>query len=197
MNVFLFEGCIEGDKKQQIEKYLGVSLPDSSRDFFVYKVNFSSDYSRPYNVYIKFKADTLSCKKLIAALDLVDQNSDFKSILCIQGLDTEYLKNLWSFNSRTHLLKNEDTSKKIQWWNMTTEMSFSLYAAFYRDKKGFKIEHCYSNEWDGRILLGYNKWENFEKVIGKAREACKNAGEKPDDHFPDVRKTIGISGILH
>lgn len=47
--------------------------------------------------------------------------------------------------------------------------------------------------WSARelqLLLGYNKWENFEKVIGKAREACTNAGENRDDHFPDVRKVI-------
>lgn len=47
--------------------------------------------------------------------------------------------------------------------------------------------------WSARelqILLGYNKWENFEKVIHKGREACNNAGENPLDHFPDVRKVI-------
>lgn len=47
--------------------------------------------------------------------------------------------------------------------------------------------------WSARelqVLLGYNKWENFEKVIGKAREACTNAGENREDHFPDVRKVI-------
>jgi DNA-damage-inducible protein D len=47
--------------------------------------------------------------------------------------------------------------------------------------------------WSARQLqqlLGYSKWENFEKVIQKARDACRNAGEKITDHFPDVRKTI-------
>lgn len=47
--------------------------------------------------------------------------------------------------------------------------------------------------WSGRelqILLGYSKWENFEKVIQKAKDACQNAGEEINDHFPDVRKTI-------
>ncbi len=39
-------------------------------------------------------------------------------------------------------------------------------------------------------LLGYSKWENFEKVIQKARDACKNAGENLSDQFPDIRKTI-------
>lgn len=47
--------------------------------------------------------------------------------------------------------------------------------------------------WSARELqdlLGYSKWENFEKVIQKAKDACKNAGEEVDYHFPDVRKTI-------
>ena len=43
---------------------------------------------------------------------------------------------------------------------------------------------------DIQLLLGYSKWENFEKVVEKARIACENAGEKISDHFPDVRKTI-------
>jgi DNA-damage-inducible protein D len=56
---------------------------------------------------------------------------------------------------------------------------------------------CYSYEgvecWSARELqqlLGYSKWENFDKVINKAKEACTNAGEEMAYHFPDVRKTI-------
>lgn len=48
---------------------------------------------------------------------------------------------------------------------------------------------CWSAR-DIQLLLGYSKWENFEKVVEKARVACENAGEKVSDHFPDVRKTI-------
>lgn len=47
--------------------------------------------------------------------------------------------------------------------------------------------------WSARelqSLLGYSKWENFVKVIDKAKDSCTNAGEMVSDHFPDVRKTI-------
>jgi len=47
--------------------------------------------------------------------------------------------------------------------------------------------------WSARelqSLLGYSKWENFVKVIIKAKDSCNNAGENIDDHFPDVRKMI-------
>jgi len=47
--------------------------------------------------------------------------------------------------------------------------------------------------WYGRELmkvLQYNKWENFEKVIRKAKDACENSGISVFEHFPDVRKTI-------
>lgn len=41
-------------------------------------------------------------------------------------------------------------------------------------------------------MLGYSKWENFVKVIDKAKEACKQALEQVLDHFPDVRKMVRI-----
>src|ERR1043165_1903667 len=47
--------------------------------------------------------------------------------------------------------------------------------------------------WSARemqTLLGYSKWENFEKVIQKAKDACTHAGEDVYNHFPDVRKVI-------
>lgn len=49
--------------------------------------------------------------------------------------------------------------------------------------------------WSARELqelLGYSKWENFEKVIQKAKDACKNVGEQIEYHFPDIRKTIAM-----
>jgi DNA-damage-inducible protein D len=45
---------------------------------------------------------------------------------------------------------------------------------------------------DLQNLLGYSKWENFAKVIEKARTACKNAGFEVADHFLDIRKMVSL-----
>lgn len=49
--------------------------------------------------------------------------------------------------------------------------------------------------WRARRLaeiLQYKKWENFSKVINRAKLACKNSGFEIDDHFPEVRKMVEI-----
>ena len=50
------------------------------------------------------------------------------------------------------------------------------------------IEFWYAR--DLQILLGYDRWENFAKVIKKAKNACKSTGYKELDHFLDVKKVI-------
>ena len=50
--------------------------------------------------------------------------------------------------------------------------------------------------WSARELcglLGYAKWERFEGVITRAKEACENAGVNPSDHFPSVGKMIELA----
>ena len=45
---------------------------------------------------------------------------------------------------------------------------------------------------DLQELLGYAKWENFAKVIEKARTSCQAAGYDATDHFLDVRKMVEL-----
>ena len=60
------------------------------------------------------------------------------------------------------------------------------------------IKHIdkFGNEyWNARELmqvLRYSKWENFEKVIVKAKKSCENSNILILDHFAGVRKMVSI-----
>lgn len=43
---------------------------------------------------------------------------------------------------------------------------------------------------DLQILSGYSKWQEFERVIEKAKIGVTNSGLDPRDHFTGARKTI-------
>ncbi len=45
---------------------------------------------------------------------------------------------------------------------------------------------------DLQILLSYDDWKNFIKVIQKAQEACQNSGQLITDHFSEVGKMVEL-----
>lgn len=75
---------------------------------------------------------------------------------------------------------------------MKKEIIVKLHASFeesvQKDEDGG--EYWLARDLQG--LLGYAKWENFAKVIGKAKTACVGSGINPDDHFLDVRKMVEV-----
>jgi DNA-damage-inducible protein D len=74
---------------------------------------------------------------------------------------------------------------------MKTDEIVQLFAQFESAASEIEGIECWSAR-ELQVLLGYSKWENFERVIQKAKDACKNAGEEIIYHFPDIRKTIAM-----
>ncbi|MEU2797686.1 phage antirepressor KilAC domain-containing protein [Streptomyces sp. NPDC007117] len=55
------------------------------------------------------------------------------------------------------------------------------------------LDHRGEERWSARDLqqlAGYSKWQEFEKVIAKAKLAISNSGMEPLDHFTGARKVI-------
>ena len=65
----------------------------------------------------------------------------------------------------------------------------------FRQFEAICLEYHGVECWSGRALqslLGYSKWENFSKVVDKAKEACRQAGEPTENHFPLVEKVTSM-----
>ena len=54
--------------------------------------------------------------------------------------------------------------------------------------EGAKVEFWYAREL--MPLLGYERWENFDKAILRAMESCETSGIAVTDHFREVTKMI-------
>lgn len=57
------------------------------------------------------------------------------------------------------------------------------------------IEFWYAREL--MSLLGYERWENFDKAITRAMESCETSGIVISDHFREVTKMIEIGKGAH
>lgn len=75
---------------------------------------------------------------------------------------------------------------------METEILLSLVRGFESSshKTDEGIEFWLARDLQG--LLGYDKWDNFLKVILKAKIACENSGHLVEDHFADVGKMVSL-----
>lgn len=64
----------------------------------------------------------------------------------------------------------------------------------HRDENA-NIEFWYAREL--MPLLGYERWENFNKAISRAMESCETSDIKVSDHFREVKKMVLLGSGAH
>jgi len=74
---------------------------------------------------------------------------------------------------------------------MKKEQINELFLRFEEACYLFNDIECWSAR-ELQTILGYTKWENFFKVIEKAKTACESSGIEVENHFPDVRKMVSL-----
>ncbi len=74
---------------------------------------------------------------------------------------------------------------------MKREQILHLLKQFENACYEYKGIECWSAR-ELQVILGYAKWDNFVKVIDKAKIACETSGMAASDHFPDIGKMVEI-----
>lgn len=75
---------------------------------------------------------------------------------------------------------------------MKKELINELFEKFEDARYIYEGIECWSAR-ELQTILGYAKWENFSKVIDKAKTACESSGVAVKYHFPDVGKMINLA----
>jgi DNA-damage-inducible protein D len=74
---------------------------------------------------------------------------------------------------------------------MKSELILELFEKFESAGYLYNEIECWSAR-ELQEIFGYSKWDNFLKVIEKAKTSCENAGEKISDHFADLGKMVDL-----
>ena len=74
---------------------------------------------------------------------------------------------------------------------MKKEVIQELYNGFEAVAVEVEGIECWS-ACELQLFWGYSNWENFSKVIDKAKIVCENTRSLVSDPFPDVRKRVNL-----
>ena len=75
-------------------------------------------------------------------------------------------------------------------WKQVVVRLYSSFEEMVRQHAETGVEFWCAR--DLQMLLGYARWENFAKVIEKAKTACSASGNDIGDHFLDITKMIDL-----
>lgn len=75
---------------------------------------------------------------------------------------------------------------------MPEENPVSNISPFERIRRTNEAGNEFWSSRDFAEVLGYNDYRNFETVIGKAKAACFNSGQRVEDHFVDITEMVEI-----
>ena len=74
---------------------------------------------------------------------------------------------------------------------MESELIIELFEKFEGASYMYNNIECQSAR-ELQEIFSYSKWDNFIKVIDKAKIGCENVGEKIDDHFAELGKMVDL-----